>query len=306
MESRAPEHQESVLPPGRAEQAMRYLQKVFLGFWLISAVGATTALSACGSSPGAVEGQVLGMTSTTEQPKILKGATVMIAGSRGDQPPVTTGDDGKFKVSLPRDNYNISASYQGLQTRQKTIRVDDSKTESAGFVLVAEGIQEPTSPPPLPPDTKTYGRSEGGIVNDPWFWFWMFDRPYYYGYSRPGWVTYGSTPSVIVVDRRSDPVIASNNRGYTQYSDPAKPVPGTKAAPVSQTVATGSKGVSKPGSTGAGSSNAAPIAPPGSKSGGTSASGSSNGTGSSPAVRPPSSGSSRSVPSFGGGSKGRR
>lgn len=245
---------------------MQRLHIVVLLCWLAFGVCPTTLLVACGEQKGTIEGQVLGMYNTTDQPKILKGATILIAGSKRDQPPATTGDDGKFKVTLPYDTYNIAASYQGLKMRQKTISVDSGSTETAGFVLVAEGIDEPTSPPPPPPDPRTYGRAESSVASDPFFWYWMFDRPYYYGYSRPGWVTYGSSPSVIVVDRRTDPVVPANNKGYTAYSDPAHPVAGTKASPVAQTLATGSKGISKPSTGGANSTNkVAPAAPPSSK-----------------------------------------
>lgn len=270
-------------------------------------------LAACGSREGTVEGQVLGMYNTTDQPKILQGATILIAGSKGDRPPITTGGDGHFKVSLPYDNYNIEASYPGLQARQKTFAIDSDKTESAGFVLVADGIAEPTSPPPPPPNPQQYGRAES-VATDPWFWFWMFDRPYYYGYSRPAWVSYGSPSStVIVIDRKTDPAVASNNRGYVAYSDPQRPQPGTKAAPVAQTVATGSKGASKPGTGGSSASNAAPVSPPSSGnkgSAGGSSAGSSAGTQTKPvappAAAPPSSGGSRGSAPSGGGSKGRR
>lgn len=279
-------------------------------------------LTACGSQEGTIEGQVLGMFNTTDQPKILEGATIMISGSKGDRPPITTGSGGHFKVSLPYDNYNVEASYPGLKARQKTFSIDSDKTESAGFVLVADGIDEPTSPPPPPPNPQQYGRSDS-VAADPWFWYWMFDRPYYYGYSRPAWVTYGpSRSTVIIIDRRTDPAVASNNKGYVAYSDPAHPQPGTKAAPVAKTVATGSKGASKPGAGGSVASNAAPVSPPSSGNKGASSGTSGSGSGGSssggsagsqtkpsapPAVAPPSSsGSKSSPPSSGGGSKGRR
>lgn len=302
-------------------------------------------LPACGTQQGTIEGQVLGMYAADQQPKILSDALIQVSGSHGDQNPVHTDANGKFHMTLPYDNYNLLASADGYQPREKTVQLNSGNVETVGFVLVAPGIQEPSSPPPLTPQDRQAlssgsaftGGYSGSFLNDPWFWFWMFDRPYYFGYPRIPFVTYGSPVyagghTVIVIDHRTDPTIPANQRGYTSYRDPSGPaVPGTKPAPQPVAVATGSKGATKPGVGGAAASGAqaAPVSPPSSASSGRGAGSSSSGnrgasgTGSTggrglgaagsssgiskPApVAPPSSGFSRGSSGFRGGSKGRR
>lgn len=273
---------------------------------LLTIVLAMLLLPACSTQKGTVEGQVLGITASDRPPTILSGAMVQVSGSQGDQQPAVTGSDGKFRLSLPYDNYTILATANGFEPRQKTVRIDSDQIETVGFVLVAPGLQQPQSPPPLSPEQRqalssgsyAQGGSSviGGTLSDPWFWLYMFDRPYVYGYPRVPFVGYGGFgggPSVIVLDRRSDPLISGNQRGYVTYRDPAgPPVTGTKPAPVPQPVSgtTGSKGSVKP-STGGGSGltsprSPAPIAPPGRAGSGS--------QGTSPGGNPPSLTSPRS------------
>jgi hypothetical protein len=285
---------------------------------------------ACGTQQGTIEGQVLGIYSTSEQPKILSGASIQVSGSHGDQLPVLTGGDGKFKVTVPYDNFNVLANADGYQPRMKTVTVDSDKIETVGFVLVAPGIQQPDSPPPLTPQDRQMLSSGsfvpgspgigGGIFSDPFFWLWMFDRPYYFGYPRIPFVGYGGfgggRSSVIVIDQRTSPLVVANQRGYTTYRNPTGPaVPGTKPAPAPQAVtsATGNKGAVRPSTGGSSGLTAprgpAPIAPPSGSSINRSTTGSgskgitSSGSSARPApVAPPSSRGTMSR----GGSKGRR
>jgi hypothetical protein len=262
--------------------------------WLaiaITVVLAASLLGACGTDadePGGLEGQVLGMTSPTEQPVLLDGAVVALSGPGGSQV-ARTGADGKYRFdSLRPGSYGFAASYTGpqagdrpLQSEERRFEVSPGQDDTVSVVLLAEGITPPPAPPEVPATgagAVTAAPAGGGLMGNPFFWYFLFNQPWAYGYGRPPVVV--RDPGGPVVVDRGQPQRSPAGRPYADY-DPDGGV-GTRAkAPPEVT----SKGTTRPGASSGGLAPAGVstpvIRPPSSSS-------------SAPAARPPASGASDS------------
>jgi hypothetical protein len=169
--------------------------------------------------------------------------------------------------------------------------------------MLGDGIAQPEVPAELAQAAQS-GQAinpNSGVMNNPFFWYFIFNQPWLGGYGRPPVVIASGPERTITVDNRQ-PTTASPGRSFTNYG-PAG-APGTKPAPV----VVPSKGVTRPGQSalpgaagGAAASDPSkgvvrPGQAPAASTGGSSASsGSAAGSGST-AGRAPSSGSgSRSV-----------
>jgi hypothetical protein len=259
----------------------------------------SSLLVACGGAdtrPGGLEGQVLGMLSPTEQPVLLQGAVIAINGPGGSQTS-TTDAQGKYRFDeLRPGEYGLAASYQGSQAGSKSLQPEErlfsispGQQETISLVLLAEGIAPPPTPPAAPvagqpggqPATGSVGGvGGGGLLTDPFFWYFLFNRPGAYGYGRPPVIVGGGGGGPVVIDS-NQPQRSSSGRVYTEYGEPGST--GVRTKPLPQVT---SKGTTRPGASGASSDGgtvrppipSAPAARPPSSSGG-----------SSPAARPPSS-----------------
>jgi hypothetical protein len=253
--------------------------------WLVLPAAGTLALllSACGGpSVGDVEGQVLAMRDAAQQPVLLAGASVILAGNgvncgvRPDRCVAQTDAEGKYRFTgIPSGDYGIAfnpPNKEGepkLQAEQRQFNVSANAVETVSVVLLAEGI----TPPAVPAELQQRGaaaRNDPGLMGNPFFWYFMFNQPWLGGYTRPPVLVYGpgSGPDRPVVASPSQPA-APAGRSYTNYGPPGTP---------------GTKGVARPGQ-----------AP----SGGTTANASRPGTGGSSAT-----GSNQSPPRVGAGGGG--
>jgi hypothetical protein len=255
--------------------------------WLAVATLLTSLLVACGGNPnepGGLEGQVLGMLSPTEQPVLLQGAVVAIAGPGGDQVALTDGQ-GRYRFdSLRPGAYGLAASYQGaqagdkrLQAEERQFTVSPGQDETISLVLLAEGITPPATPPPAPPAAQpgapaggySAGYGGGGLLADPFFWYFLFNQPGAYGYGRPPVITGGGGP--IVIDS-NQPQRSSAGRPYTNYG--AGGTVGVRTKPLPENP---SKGTTRPGASGNAAGGGTTLRPP---------------SPAAPAARPPSTGGS--------------
>ncbi|MCC6629246.1 MAG: carboxypeptidase regulatory-like domain-containing protein [Chloroflexi bacterium] len=261
--------------------------------WLV-AVLAATLVTGCGTDsnqPGGLEGQVLGMLSPTEQPVLLEGAVIALSGPGGSQ--VTQTDaDGRYRFDALRPGaYGFAASYTGplssgrpLQSEERRFTVSPGQDETISVVLLADGI----TPPPAPPDAPVAGNAAtsavsgggGGLTGNPFFWYFLFNQPWAYGYGRAPVIV--RDPGGPVVVDRSQPQRSTAGRPYSDY-DPTGSVGTRTKAPPEVT----SKGTTRPGATGGGAARPA--------------------VGATPAIRPPASGGSAPAakpPTSGSDSKG--
>lgn len=267
--------------------------------WLMVVSLLTSLLAACGgnvSEPGGLEGQVLGMFSPTEQPVLLQGAVVAIAGPGGDQIALTDGQ-GRYRFdSLRPGAYSLAASYQGaqagdkrLQSEERQFTISPGQDETISLVLLAEGITPPAAPPPALPAAPSsaaasgYGAG-GGLLTDPFFWYFLFNQPGVYGYGRPPVITGGSGP--IVIDT-NQPQRSSAGRPYTNYGEGSAVGVRTKPLPANT-----SKGTTRPGAASSAAGGVTTIRPP---SPAAPAARPPSAGSSSPAARPPSTSSSKGV-----------
>jgi hypothetical protein len=269
---------------------------------LLVAALLSSLLVACGEDtrPGGLEGQVLGMLSPTEQPVLLNGAVIAINGPGGSQT-TTTDAQGKYRFDDLRPGaYGFAASYQGpqaggmtLQPEERLFSISPAQQETISVVLLAEGIAPPPTPPaPVagqPGSQATTGGvggvGGGGLLTDPFFWYFLFNRPGSYGYNRPP-VLVGGGGGPVVIDS-NQPQRSSSGRVYTDYGEPG--ATGVRTKPLPEVT---SKGTTRPGassSAGANSSSGTTVRPP--NPGAPAARPPSSGNGSSPAARPPSSSS---------------
>lgn len=263
----------------------RYISLIIIG---VLGLG---LLAGCGrnqNEPGGLEGQVMGMLSPSQQPILLPGAVIALTGPSGSQV-ATTDAQGRYQFpTLAPGNYGLSASYQGplvtsppLQAEERRFSVSPGLDETISMVLLAEGITPPPTPPsgPVPPvgggssvNSGGGGVSSGGLFSDPFFWYFVFNQPGHYGYSRPPIVLGSPGGSGSVVVSPEQPRRSGSGRPYTEYDD--RGGVGRQTKPPPEVI---SKGSTRPG---AGASN----------TGGGSTSAKPGGTGgNSPVVRPPSS-----------------
>jgi hypothetical protein len=255
--------------------------------WVLVVLLLAGPLAACGPSanePGGLEGQVLGLLAPTEQPVLLPGAVIAIAGPGGTQT-TTTDTAGKYRFAeLRPGDYGLAASYTGplsgdkpLQPEERQFSVSPDQDETISLVLLAEGITPPEAPPPAPSGAtgQTGARAGvgGGLVGDPFFWYFLFNQPYRYGYGRPPVVFGpGGRQGPIVIDD-NQPQRSSSGRTYTNYDDGSTTGLRTKPVP-----AITSKGTTRPGSTSsANGASGAGVRPPNPSNPGTG-----------PAAKPPS------------------
>ena len=185
-----------------------------------------------------------------------------------------------------------------LQPEERHFNVSPGKVETVSVVMLGDGIAQPEVPAELAQAAQS-GQAinpGSGMMNNPFFWYFIFNQPWLGGYGRPPVVIASGPERTITVDNRQ-PTTASPGRSFTNYG-PAG-APGTKPAPV----AVPSKGVTRPGQS---ALPGPPAGPPGrslqgrrspragprAATGGSSAGG---GSGSTAGRAPSSSGGSRSV-----------
>ena len=174
---------------------------------LLSTVYLAMVIPSCGAATGDIEGQVLAMPSTSEPPVRLAGATVFIAGSeidcgrRSDNCVTRTDSSGQYRFDdVPVGDYGLSfvhddptfASDTALASQGREVNVSQGNVETVSVVLLPEGVQAPPVPADLERrvrDSGGFATGYGGIMNNPFFWLWMFDRPWVFGYPRPPVVT---------------------------------------------------------------------------------------------------------------------
>ncbi len=227
---------------------------------------------------GDIEGQVLGMPSVGEQPVALAGAAVLIAGNRiecgtrADNCVAETDAAGTYHFAdVPTGDYGLLFVYDDptfaagkpLDNQGREVNVSKDEIETVSVVLLPEGVTPPPIPAGVARDTVPPGGyigGGGGITDNPFFWLWLMDRPYAFGYSRP---------PVLDAPRGGGPVrsgadlpsTSSTGRQYTSYG-PAGAAD-TKSTP--KTIS--AKGVTRPGaaavSTGSRTSTARGVTRPG-------------------------------------------
>ena len=227
---------------------------------------------------GDIEGQVLGMPSVGQQPVALSGAAVLIAGNRiecGTRPDncvAETDAAGTYRFAdVPTGGYGLLFVYDDptfaegkpLDNQGREVNVSKDEIETVSVVLLPEGVTPPPIPAGVSRDTVPpggYRGGGGGITDSPFFWLWLMDRPYAFGYSRP---------PVLNAPRSGGPVTSgadlpsgsSTGRQYTRYGPSG--ASGTKSTPK----AISAKGVTRPGaaavSTGSRTSTARGVTRPG-------------------------------------------
>jgi hypothetical protein len=278
------------------------------------AVLIASLLAGCGpgaNEPGGLEGQVLGMLSPTEQPVLLRGAVVAISGPGGSQTALT-GGDGRYRFdNLPPGGYGMAVSYTGeqatgtpLQPEERRFIVSPAQDETISVVLLAEGITPPPTPPPAPTTTgegqPATGGVGGGLMANPFFWYFLFNRPFDYGYGRPP-VVVGPGGGGPIIINNEQPSRSTSGRPYTEYGPEGTTSVRTK--PVPEVTSRGSTRPGASGGTTGGSGSVRPpspsnpvatpaVRPPRANSGADD-----DGTGSRGVTRPGSSGPSVSPPS---------
>jgi Carboxypeptidase regulatory-like domain len=231
---------------------------------LIPAVALLALLAvACGGpSIGDVEGQVLAMHDATKQPDLQAGVNVVVAGRNVERVTQTDGGGKYVFKDLPSGDYGIAFSLPAkegetaLQTEERQFSVSPGKVETVSVVLLADGIAKPEVPAELAHAAQS-GQAitpGSGMMNNPFFWYFVFNQPWLGGYNRPPVVIATGPQRTITVDA---PQPAAPGRTYTNYG-PAG-APGTKPAP--QVVQ--SKGVTRPGQSASLPSGAAVPAAPG-------------------------------------------
>lgn len=257
------------------EGGARTTAQLMAGALLLTLLAGTVA-SCGGPAVGDIEGQVLGLVKSTEQPVLLRGATVVIAGHRvdcgrrTDRCVAQTGVGGRYRFDdLPAGDYGVAISYTApdlgtrLQPETRQLNVSGGQAETLSAVLLAEGIERPPVPAPgRAGDRPAAGIGPGlGGATDPFFWYFLFSAPHLFGYPRPPVVVYGpggDSGRTVVIDRDQPPAPRAGRR-YTTYAPPgdAARVPGAKPPPR----APDSKGVTRPGGTAARPSVPVPAAP---------------------------------------------
>jgi hypothetical protein len=224
--------------------------------WIVVPLVASLALllAACGGpSTGDVEGQVLAMRDATQQPSIQPGVNVVIASSSVEQ--ITQSDaEGKYSFKgLPAGNYGIAFSVppvEGqpvLQPEERQFSVSPGAVETVSVVLLSDAIARPEVPPELQAAAQN-GQpvgSSSSLMGNPFFWYFMFNQPWLGGYTRPPVVVYTPDRTLVPDTRQPAP-----GRSYTNYGPPG--TPGTKQPPT----VVPSKGVTRPGQSGAAGSDA--------------------------------------------------
>ncbi|MDE2993789.1 MAG: hypothetical protein OXU67_07885, partial [Chloroflexota bacterium] len=146
-----------------------------------------------------------------------------------------------------------------LGSQGREVNVSSGNVETVSVVLLPEGVQ----PPPVPADLEQRARGSGGvaagyggIMNNPFFWLWMFDRPWVFGYPRPPVVTTRPAGGPVTIDPNQAQAPARAGRSYTTYAPDGRP--GTKPPPA--------KGVARPGAAAAGDTTRASVGGAGSAS----------------------------------------
>jgi hypothetical protein len=269
---------------------------------MVPAVAALALLVvACGGpSTGDVEGQVLAMRDATKPPEIQAGANVVIASANVEK--VTQTDaEGKYSFKdLPAGDYGIAFSIpakegeQALLPEERQFNVSPGKVETVSVVMLGDGIAQPEVPAELAQAAQS-GQAIGpssGLMNNPFFWYFVFNQPWLGGYGRPPVVIASGPERTITVDNRQ-PTAAPPGRSFTNYGPPG--TPGTKPAPA----VVPSKGVTRPGQSalpGAAANDPSKgVVRPGQAPAASSGSNGSAGSGSSAGRAPSNSGGSRSV-----------
>ncbi len=219
--------------------------------WIVVPLVASLALllAACGGpSTGDVEGQVLAMREATQQPSLQSGVNVVIASSSIERI-AQTDAEGKYSFKgLPAGNYGIAFSIppvEGqpvLQPEERQFNISPGAVETVSVVLLSDAIARPEVPPELQAAAQNGQAVSSGssLMGNPFFWYFMFNQPWLGGYTRPPVVV--SSPDRTLTTAPAQP---ANGRAYTNYGPPG--AAGTKPAPT----VVQSKGVTRPGQSGA-------------------------------------------------------
>jgi hypothetical protein len=219
--------------------------------WIVVPLVASLALllAACGGpSTGDVEGQVLAMREATQQPSLQSGVNVVIASSSIERI-AQTDAEGKYSFKgLPAGNYGIAFSIppvEGqpvLQPEERQFNISPGAVETVSVVLLSDAIARPEVPPELQAAAQNGQAVSSGssLMGNPFFWYFMFNQPWLGGYSRPPVVVYSPDRTLTTA-----PAQPATGRAYTNYGPPG--AAGTKPAPT----VVQSKGVTRPGQSGA-------------------------------------------------------
>jgi hypothetical protein len=219
--------------------------------WIVVPLVASLALllAACGGpSTGDVEGQVLAMREATQQPSLQSGVNVVIASSSIERI-AQTDAEGKYSFKgLPAGNYGIAFSIppvEGqpvLQPEERQFNISPGAVETVSVVLLSDAIARPEVPPELQAAAQNGQAVSSGssLMGNPFFWYFMFNQPWLGGYTRPPVVVYSPDRTLTPDTRQPAP-----GRAYTNYGPPG--AAGTKPAPT----VVQSKGVTRPGQSGA-------------------------------------------------------
>lgn len=169
-----------------------------------AAVVVIALLSSC-SSDGVVQGQVMAIEAPGAMPRILQGATV-VANCAGSESSGVTGSDGHYRIEkLKPGNCGLAITGpagQRLQPEAAQFRLDGGQVQTINRVLLAEGMQRPPAPPP-----DQYRDVNRSMTSDPFFWYWVWSRPWDYPWVYNGrpyvYAGYGSSPGTVIIDNRT-------------------------------------------------------------------------------------------------------
>ena len=112
---------------------------------------------------------------------------------------------------VPAGDYGLSFVHDdptfgngaALGSQGREVNVSQGNVETVSVVLLPAGVQAPPVPADLEQRVRDSGgvaTGYGGIMNNPFFWLWMFDRPWVFGYPRPPVVTTRPAGGPVTID----------------------------------------------------------------------------------------------------------
>ena len=106
------------------------------------------------------------------------------------------------------------------------MNVSQGNVETVSVVLLPAGVPAPPVPADLEQrvrDSGGFATGYGGLMNNPFFWLWMFDRPWVFGYPRPPVVTTRPAGGPVTIDPNQAQAPARAGRRYTTYAPDGQP-----------------------------------------------------------------------------------
>ena len=163
------------------------------------------------------------MRDATKAPQILAGANVVIASANVEKV-IQTDAEGKYSFKeLPAGDYGIAFSVPtregegsaaaGGAPLQRLARQggDGERGHARGRHRPAGGAGRARRRPPQSGQAISPG---SGMMNNPFFWYFVFNQPWLGGYGRPPVVIASGPERTITVDNRQ-PTTASPGRSFT-------------------------------------------------------------------------------------------